>query len=255
MNTLMISKAEQQILIALNSQYSNKDSLASLVNMAKLLNASLTGLFVEDSSLIEVANLPFTTEINRFSAEERNLHADTLIRTNKKTALEIQNLMKALSEEHKVSWAYSIEVGELISKALSYEGFDIFFPARKHISIQSVPEIKNPPTYQQLTLLYDMSPQFDRAMEMVQTLASNNVFYDVTVLCETELPQAITQVLSKINHIHFQALTYSRPLLRHSLKLPASTLVLSPKNKTHDISEKELADLMTQMECSLLLID
>ncbi|MEH6529064.1 MAG: hypothetical protein V7718_03880 [Porticoccus sp.] len=251
----MISKTEQQILIALNAQYSNKDSLASLVNMAKLLNASLTGLFVEDSRLIEVANLPFTTEINRFSAEERNLHADTLMRATKRIALEIQNLMKALSAEHKVSWTYSIEAGELISKALSYEGFDIFFPARNITTFQPTAKIKKPPTYQQLVLLYDVSPQFDRAMDMIQTLAGSSFCYEITVLCETELPAEIKQTLSKINHINFKSLTYNSPLLLHSLNLPPSTLIVSPKNKIQDLSTEELTDLTTLMACSLLLID
>lgn len=255
MTALMISKQEQQILIALNGHYSNKDSLTSLVNMAKLLNASLTGLFVEDSRLLDVANLPFTTEINRFSAEERNLHADTLIRETKKIALEVQNLMMALSEEHQVSWAYSIETGELVSKALSYEGFDIFFPARNKTTFQLPANLKKPLIYQRVILLYDVSPQFDRAMNLIKTLVGNHVCYELTVLGETELPADIKQALSTINHVNFQSVNIGEPLLSSSLNLPPSTLVVSPKSKVSDLSTEELTDLMTKMACSLLLID
>ncbi len=255
MTTLMISKQEQRILIALNAQYSNKDSLASLVTMAKLLNASLTGLFVEDSRLLEVANLPFTTEINRFSAEERNLHADRLIRGTKKVALEIQNLMMALSEENKVSWAYSIETGELVSKALSYEGFDVFFPARNKTTFQPPANLKKPLIYQRVILLYDASPQFDRAINLIKTLVGKHICYELTVLSETELPADIRQALSTINHINFQCLSVGGPLLISSLNLPPATLVVSPKSKARDLSAEELTDLMTKMACSLLLID
>ena len=248
------SNHQQRILIALDTQYVNRESLSLLVKLAERLNATLKGLFVENSQLMDVANLPFTTEINRFSAEEKNLHRETLIRLNRQFALETQHQIQLLSEKQKVSCSYSIETGELITKALSYEGFDIFFPARTS-SIQFVPEVAKTKGHRQLTLLYDQSPQFEKILKIVEILARDHLHYDVTVLCDREPPQDLKAALANIRHVHFQVLTYNEPLSISTLKLPVSALLLSPKNKFLSLSADELNDLINYLPFSILLID
>jgi hypothetical protein len=250
----MNSNREQRILIALDTQYANGESLSLLVTLAKRLNATLTGLFVENSQLMEVANLPFTTEINRFSAEEKNFQRETLTRLNRQFTLETQRQIQRLSEKQQVSWSYSVETGELITKALSYEGFDIFFPGRT-ASIQSLSKITKAKGHKQLTLLYDQSPQFEKILNIVGILAGNHLHYDVTVLCDREPPHDLQETLANIRQVHFQVFTYNEPLSISTLKLPVSALLLAPKDKFLRLPANELNELMNYLPCSILLID
>jgi len=252
----MTSKTEHRILIALDAVQNNEESLAMLVNLASRLKASLSGLFVEDSRLMQVASLPFTTEINRISAQERNLQVDTLARLNKRISVKFQRLLDELSSRHKIDWTFNVEAGELFSKALPQEGFDVFFPARKRPTLK--PETSPPKQTELLkfALIYDLSPQFDRAVEMVRTLCIDGMVSEITILCETELPQKITEQLLKEGiklHILSVASTHLNAL--KLLRLHSSTLLLLPKKNISRLSPRELSELLTHIATPLLLLD
>ncbi len=72
-------QTERRILIALDALSITEASLLSLVTMARWLNASLAGLYIEDSRLLAAAGLPFAREISSLSGEERLFGRDAMI--------------------------------------------------------------------------------------------------------------------------------------------------------------------------------
>lgn len=253
----MTSKTKQRILVALDSLEANEESLALLVTIAARLKASLSALYIEDSRLTEAAGLPFTTEIHRVSAQERNLHTDTLIRWNKRVSTKIQHMLEELSSHHKIPWSFRIEPGEFITKTLSQKGFDVFFPARKRaeltlgtFAIKQAKELN-------FTLIYDSSPQFQRALEMVRILAMAGMAADITILCETALPNIITEQLLPLKgiklHIRNVASTQTEALI--SLSLNSSSLLLLPKQYVCCLPEGQLSELFTRIASPMLLLD
>lgn len=252
----MTSISKQRILIALDAIHPNEESLVMLVNLAVQLKASLSGLFVEDSRLLEVASLPFSTEIHRISAQERNLQVDNLTRLNKRASLQIQRRLNELSSQYKIDWTFNVEPGELFAKALSQKGFDVFLPARKRSELRPKRSQAQDEKQLNLILIYDLSPQFQRAIEIARLLAAGGMVSDITILCNRGLPLIITEQLPKKGiKLHILSAATSYPEILKSLPLSPSTLLLLPKKSICQLSPNELSTVFTRMASSLLLLD
>lgn len=249
----MTIKTEQRILIALDAHETTEESLNILAIMASQLHAPLAGLFVEDSRLLNIAELPFTTEIKRITAQEQNFHSGTLSELNKSVSAKIQRLLEELSARHKIAYSFRTEPGELISKALTQEGVDVFFPARKRDIPQPKVFYQKKTDLLKLTLIYDASPQFERALEIVRTLAKAGLLTEITLLCDTDIPESLAQKLAgtdiKIKILSVSSITGA---LRDTLHMPASTLLLMPKQR---ITYDELTRLFTELTTPLLLLN
>jgi len=252
----MTRKTKQRILIALDAIHPNEESLVMLVNLAARLKASLSGLFVEDARLLEVASLPFSTEIQRISAQERNLQVDTLTRSNKRISVQIQRRLTELTSQYKIDWTFNVEPGELFAKALPQEGFDVFLPARKRSELK--PERSRARDAKQLSLIliYDLSPQFHRAIEIARMLAADGTISDITILCDGGLPQIITEQLPKKGiKLHILNAAISYPEILKSLPLSPSTLLVLSKKSICQLSSNELSTVFARFASSLLLLD
>ena len=65
--------AHRSILVPIDLQGIGRDTLETLVRIARLLDRGLLGLLLEDIRLQQVADLPFTTEITLIGGRERSL--------------------------------------------------------------------------------------------------------------------------------------------------------------------------------------
>jgi hypothetical protein len=78
--TKKTNKTREKILVSLDFDDGDSSFLESLVMLASKLDAELCGLFVEDSELQQVANLPFSREITFLTAHTRKLNSDHIAR-------------------------------------------------------------------------------------------------------------------------------------------------------------------------------
>lgn len=250
----MSSSTERRILIALDAYSATEPGLASLVSIARRLNASLTGLYIEDSQLMSVAELPFSTEINYLSAEERQLEPSELMRLNKIAATRARRLLEKLSAQDKLAWTFSEESGELAICALSHQGYDIFFPGRIRPYIRLQQPSAHP--HQQLALIYHSEVEFEHMLEVVRLLSGNGMVTDVTIVSETPLPPEIAGKLPVQGvRLHFQLAHSTRPEQLQYLKLPGSSLVLMSKSALSGLTDRQLAELPEQLCYPLMLVD
>ncbi|TNE95426.1 MAG: hypothetical protein EP324_00040 [Gammaproteobacteria bacterium] len=250
----MSSSSERRILIALDAYSATEPGLATLVSIARRLNASLTGLYIEDRQLMSVAELPFSTEINYLSAEERELEPAELMRLNKIASTRARRLLEKLSTQDKLSWTFSEESGELAICALSHQGCDIFFPGR--IRPYRKLQQPSPHPHQQLALIYHCEVEFERMLEVVRLLSVNGMVTDVTIVSETPLPPEIAGKLPVQGiRLHFQLVHSTHPQQLQYLKLPGSSLVLMSKSALSGLTERQLAELPEQLCYPLMLVD
>ncbi|WP_461481050.1 hypothetical protein [Porticoccus sp.] len=250
----MSSSTERRILIALDAYSATETGLVTLVSIARRLNASLTGLYIEDSQLMSVAELPFSTEINYLSAEERELQPAELLRINKIAAARARRLLEKLSSRDKLAWTFAEESGELAVCALSHQGCDIFFPGRSRPYLSLQRQSSQP--HQQLTLIYHCQPEFDRMLEVVRLLSVNGMVSDVTIVSETPLPADIAEKLPVQGvRLHFELVRSTRPEQLRFLKLPVSSLILMSKNALNGLTERQLAELTEQFSYPLMLVN
>jgi hypothetical protein len=87
------------------------ETLAALAALAAESRAELLALFIEDSALIELARLPFATEVGWPSATRRTLDPERLERELRARAETLRRSLAAALEPAAVPWAFRIERG------------------------------------------------------------------------------------------------------------------------------------------------
>jgi hypothetical protein len=99
-------KAIHQVLLALNAVNPPSAVLEFSVLLAAQLEARLHGVFVEDTDLFQVAELPFTREVIFYSAQERRLEGNALRRSVKVMAKRLQTELARVAEGARLSWSF-----------------------------------------------------------------------------------------------------------------------------------------------------
>ena len=104
--TKKTNKNREKILVSLDFEDGGSSFLESLVMLASKLDAELCGLFVEDSELQQVANLPFSREITFLTAHTRKLNSDHIARHLKDHAEKLRKMMLDLSRLSDVACTF-----------------------------------------------------------------------------------------------------------------------------------------------------
>ncbi len=78
MGTDQIIPPFQRILVALDCSNHSYAALKAAVVLARHFDASLTGVFIEDTRLMDLANSPFCTEVGEYTAAVRNISYENL---------------------------------------------------------------------------------------------------------------------------------------------------------------------------------
>lgn len=87
--------------------------LEAAVALAGRIGAELTGLFVEDATLLRFAALPFAREIGFASAARRGTDVDAMERSLRTLAREARRGLARVAERRDVRWSFRVERGVL----------------------------------------------------------------------------------------------------------------------------------------------
>jgi nucleotide-binding universal stress UspA family protein len=109
----------RRILVALDASPSSLSALHSAVELAAGLEAELIGLYVEDTNLLRLAQLPFAREVSAFSATLRRLEALELERQLKTQAERMRQILSRLCAEQGVSWQFQVSRGAVGAEILA----------------------------------------------------------------------------------------------------------------------------------------
>lgn len=250
----MTGSTRRRILIALDMHSATENGLSTLVSIARRLDASLSGLYFEDSQLMSVAGLPFSTEINYLSAEERVLEPEELLRINRVASARARRLLEELTAQDELECTFAIESGEVAIQALSMQGCDVFLPGRKRQQLTLRQKAQQ--SKQQLILIYENDKVFEGMLEVARLLAVNGMVSDITILSETPLPANIAEKLPVEGvRLHFQWIASTHTDQLHTLRLPPASLMLMPKDVLTGLSERQLFELLDQLPFPLMLVD
>lgn len=249
-----MTSSERRILIALDMHSANRSGLAIPVSIARHLNATLTGIYIEDSELMTAAGLPFSTEINYLSAEEQVLKPEELLRINKMASARARRLLEELTEREQLAWTFAVESGAVAIRAMSDQGCDIFFPGRSRKRL--IIEHHSTTPKQQLVLIYQGVGSFDRMLEVAHLLSINGMVSDITIVSETPLPAEVAEKLPVQGvRIHFQLTYTTGPQYLKQMRLPGTSLILMPKSGLETLTERQLSELLEQLPYPMMLVD
>lgn len=249
----MMNNVRRRILIALDMHSATDAGLPTLISIARRLNATLSGLYIEDSQLMSAAGLPFSTEINYLSAEERVLEPEELLRINRVASARARRLLEELTARDKLECTFTVESGKVAIQSLSIQGCDVFLPGR---SRKSLTRQQASLQLRQLVLIYENPGIFERMLDVARLLTANGMVSDITIVSEVPLPAEVTGKLSiEGARWHFQGVSSTRPEQLRFLRLPPASLVLMPKDLLAGLTERQWFELLEQLPFPLLLMD
>ena len=179
-----IKKNIHRILVSLDFDDYNSPLVESLVRLASHLDAELCGLFIEDSALQQVANLPFSREITHLTALTRELNSKQIARHLKQHAETLQNMMLELSRLSNVACSFKSAKGPRIESILG-ESNDfqlVVLLPEKYSSVRNKPSAKLDELINPTVMLYDDSEQAQKSGYVVRSLADRGELHQLRIL-------------------------------------------------------------------------
>ncbi len=112
----------RHIAVALDCSAHSIASLKAAAELARLMKADLTGIFVEDINLLRMAELPFSHEIRIYTAEPKKIEPSELERSLRLQAKSAKEALQRIANELRIEHSFRISRGmvpaEVIAAAL-----------------------------------------------------------------------------------------------------------------------------------------
>lgn len=169
MSTEDTQRTVRRILLALDSAQ-DASALELAAQLAALLQGTLHGVFVENSELLRLAQLPFAHEIALNSAVLRRLETAQLERDLRAQAEQVRRLLESHALRHRVEWTFHIERGALTATLAASSGSDVVMLTRSGVSAR-----EQRTTIAPVLVAFDGSAAADRALATAADLAGHEL--------------------------------------------------------------------------------
>ena len=203
------------ICILLDNQRDQFDFLTSAAALTRQMKARLQGLFIEEEDLIRAADLSFSREISRWSAQERHLTSEGINRILRTSARHSKKVLEKVAQEEKIECSFQVIRGERISWIKeSVNTSDILFIGGKLSALKSYQHHKfGTRSINPLQVIYTGTPASQRALEIAVQIAKlgNRPLVILTIVDE------ITNELSLRKQINTALINY--PAFDTSIKI------------------------------------
>lgn len=111
--------AMRRILVALDGDESARAALDAAAGLAAALQAELVGLYVEDSELLDAADLPVTWSIPRTPGQRGPIDASGMGRAMRISAGEAGRAVAAAGRRLHLKWSFEVRQGAMVEQVLS----------------------------------------------------------------------------------------------------------------------------------------
>ncbi len=109
----------RRILVALDASKESLAALEAAAGLAAQLDAELTGLFIEDTDLLNLAALPFSREAPALSRSGRLLDPERLARDFKSMAATARQALARTAEASHLQWSFRTTRGRIGAELLA----------------------------------------------------------------------------------------------------------------------------------------
>ncbi len=107
-----MSKQLTEIRILLNNRSNQSDDLFSAASLAKILEVTLKGVYLEEEDLLCAAELTISSDISRWSAQEKAISSYSVQQTLRAHAKHQKRELKRIAEQEKVEYGFDVVRGE-----------------------------------------------------------------------------------------------------------------------------------------------
>lgn len=109
----------RRVLVALDSSPGSRAALARAVELARRIEAELTGVFVEDENLHRLAQLPFAAELLGGGQGRRSLSPASMEYEMQRQARALETELKQAAGARAVPWRFRVERGQVARSLLA----------------------------------------------------------------------------------------------------------------------------------------
>lgn len=252
-------RPRRRILIPIDLHGIHRDTLETLVRIARQLDRELLGLLLEDMRLTRVAELPFTTEITLSGGRERSLLRDHLSQRHDQVVADARRLLNELADRDQVELSFEYATGHRLHSALEKsDELDIFFPARQRWHVITTYRDENEAPIKRLGILLDHSEQDEHVLTTAHALIRARLVRDVYVIShrppdKDQLGPLYQEQVTRIcvqSNLDRNPATITR-LIRHS----PYDLLLLPHNSLRNIPASELDAALEKSGGQVLVIN
>ncbi|MEP1906297.1 MAG: hypothetical protein ABJJ29_22020, partial [Nitratireductor sp.] len=99
-----------RIVIGLDTSIVARETLSLAARLAASVDARLSGVFVEDEDLLNLAGLPFAREIS-FSGQVSPVDPDRMLRAMRAQAESARRVLSRIADEAHVEWSFDVRRG------------------------------------------------------------------------------------------------------------------------------------------------
>ncbi|WP_293326044.1 universal stress protein [Parvibaculum sp.] len=99
-----------RIVIGLDTSIVARETLSLAARLAASVDARLSGVFVEDEDLLNLAGLPFAREIS-FSGQVSPVDTDRMLRAMRAQAESARRVLSRIADEAHVEWSFDVRRG------------------------------------------------------------------------------------------------------------------------------------------------
>lgn len=259
-----------RIFITCDSSPLGAAALDAATVLARRLNAELAGLFVENSNLLRLAELPFAREYALLSAVARRLEAGEIVRAMHVQADAARGALSHAAQTLSLPWSFQVVRGTLLDSVLKAMcEFDLAVFGHTGQYVVSVDTRKGSPTRRSLATMapqpiitiFDESHAAERALAAATLLAQVHQT-SVVVLLFAEDASVLSRLRSRAalqlgkSHIaaRFQELPSRdiRTILKVTDGSRAAALLWHGVQTLDD--RKALATLVDALKCPVVLV-
>jgi nucleotide-binding universal stress UspA family protein len=109
----------RKILVALDASAHSTAALEASIELAASLGAEVTGLFIEDITLLRLAEFPFVREVSFFTPSLRRIELAQLERQLRAQANRMRNLLSDYASRAGISWHFRVVRGAVASEVMA----------------------------------------------------------------------------------------------------------------------------------------
>ncbi len=248
----------KRIIINVDSGSISVSSMESAVVLASRLQANLCGLFIEDTELLQLANLPFTREITLHTAHSRELSSRSIERNLLARAAEVRESLQALAEMSNVGFSFRTVRGprlESVFKEAEEYQLILMMPTKRLTNLRhhaALADRRHP-----VVIFYDGSVQSKRAIAVIKSM--NNDPSIKHVLALTTSQSAEEEVLQELPEQHFNVRCisiedFSIEDIIKLARIQTPGLMILPIENSLLKQGPQLRRLLDALSCMLILV-
>ncbi|MEI6846462.1 MAG: universal stress protein [Chlorobiaceae bacterium] len=270
----------KHIAVALDCSPHSLASLTAAAELARLLHADLTGIFVEDINLFRMAELPFSHEIRMYTAETEKidpLWLEHSVKAQAKTAeTDLQRIAKQFMVHYSFRVARGIVPAEVIAASLDADLLvlgrsgrspschkKLGSTAKKALAEGKKPLLLMQPGFSAkkspVLVLYDESEGANLALSTAMSLIESGNTLHLLIFGETykksleiegELSKKISLPSSVVEYHHLP-IKNGKTIVRHIRTIGSGLLVLSDQMK---LSKDLVHELIKEIDYPVFLV-